>query len=667
MTRAFLFFAIFGFAIGTVFSQNSSDIEMTKRSLASAQKDTAKARLMAELILQYRNSTNLDSSLKYGHLALGLSRKIHFYKAEVVALRELGFTYRVLGEIPKALAYEFEALHLAETKGYQLEIAWCLNALGVIFNAEIQDSHKALIYFRRAIQLYQSNKFSQRDEFVGTLEVNLYVNVASALKNNHQLDSALLFYKKATKMSFNGLAQIRIAEIEFELGHPQIAEYYFRLAREWAKQGNANRGTCDVYYALANHFKVVQQLDSSRYYGKKSLELAQLLNYKRRVLNAGNLLAEEYESIDVNQALHYRKIAAQANDALYGPSKVQSLLRIISNEQEHQQKIEKDRIAYENRVKQYFLFTGLFILLLIGGFLYRNNQLEKKSKRQLQEKNKVIEQTLSNLQSTQAQLIQSEKLASLGELTAGIAHEIQNPLNFVNNFAEVSAEMLDEMHQELEKGDTTEAIAIATDLKTNLQKIHHHGQRASSIVKGMLEHSRASTGVKEPTDLNALADEYLRLAYHGLRAKDSSFNATLETHFDPDLPLVSLIPQDIGRVLLNLINNAFYAVAERSRSTVGAPLAGAQSYEPTLTVSTKKLENAIEICVQDNGPGIPEAIREKIFQPFFTTKPTGQGTGLGLSLAYDIVVKGHGGVLEVQSEEGEGTEFVIQLPTKKNG
>ncbi|HOY16668.1 MAG TPA: ATP-binding protein [Haliscomenobacter sp.] len=648
MTRTFLFFAIFAFAIGTVFSQNNSSIEVAKRSLVSAQKDTAKARLMAELTLQYRNSTNLDSSLKYGHLALGLSRKIHFYKAEVVALRELGFTYRVLGEIPKAL-------HLAETKGYQLEIAWCLNALGVIFNAEIQDPHKALIYLRRALQLYQSNKFSPRDEFVGTLEVNLYVNVAAALKNNHQLDSALLFYKKATKMSFNGLAQIRIAEIEFELGHSQIAEYYFRVAREWAKQGNANRGTCDVYYALANHFKVVQQLDSSRYYGKKSLELAQLLNYKRRVLNAGNLLAEEYESIDVNQALYYRKIAAQANDALYGPSKVQSLLRTISDEQEHQQKIEKDRIAYENRVKQYFLFTGLFILLLIGGFLYRNNQLEKKSKRQLQEKNKVIEQTLVNLKSTQAQLIQSEKLASLGELTAGIAHEIQNPLNFVNNFSELNRELITEMKEELVKGNIEEGIAIAGDLETNEERINHHGQRASAIVKGMLEHSRTSTGVKESTDLNALADEYLRLAYHGLRAKDDHFNATMETHFDQDLPLVSVIPQDIGRVLLNLINNAFYAVTEKAKQ-------GIEGYQPSVTINSRKLENAIEISVKDNGNGIPDAIHEKIFQPFFTTKPTGQGTGLGLSLAYDIVTKGHGGSLEMDSQPGKGSSFTMVLP-----
>jgi signal transduction histidine kinase len=278
-----------------------------------------------------------------------------------------------------------------------------------------------------------------------------------------------------------------------------------------------------------------------------------------------------------------------------------------------------------------------------------------------------VEQRTAELKASQAQLIQSEKLASLGELTAGIAHEIQNPLNFVNNFAEVSAEMLDEMNEELEKGDTSEAIAIATDLKINLEKIKHHGQRASSIVKGMLEHSRASTGVKEPTDLNALADEYLRLAYHGLRAKDSSFNVTLETHFDPDLPLVSVIPQDIGRVLLNLINNAFYAVAERSRSTVHQRTvetlhATSLQYQPNVTVSTKRLENAIEIRVIDNGNGIPESIKDKIFQPFFTTKPTGQGTGLGLSLAYDIVTKGHGGSLEVDTKKGEGTTMIIRLP-----
>ena len=269
-----------------------------------------------------------------------------------------------------------------------------------------------------------------------------------------------------------------------------------------------------------------------------------------------------------------------------------------------------------------------------------------------------LEQTLEELKATQSQLIQSEKLASLGELTAGIAHEIQNPLNFVNNFAELSNELMDEMMEEIDKGNTDEVKAVAEDIKQNLNKINHHGKRASNIVKGMLEHSRASSGVKEPTDLNALADEYLRLAYHGLRAKDSSFNAKMKTDFDETVGNVLVIPQDIGRVILNLITNAFYAVTERKKQLAE----NGQAYEPTVAVSTKKTDGKITLSVKDNGNGIPASVLDKIFQPFFTTKPTGQGTGLGLSLAYDIVTKGHGGELKVKTLEGEGTEFIIFLP-----
>jgi signal transduction histidine kinase len=265
---------------------------------------------------------------------------------------------------------------------------------------------------------------------------------------------------------------------------------------------------------------------------------------------------------------------------------------------------------------------------------------------------------LVDLKATQAQLIQSEKMASLGELTAGIAHEIQNPLNFVNNFSEVSNELLDEMKAELDKGDTEAAKAIASDVKLNLEKILHHGKRADAIVKGMLLHSRSSNGLKVPTDINALADEYLRLAYHGLRAKDKSFNATMKTEFDDTIGTITVIPQDIGRVILNLITNAFYAVTEKKKQT-------GEDYEPTVTVSTKKINGKIEIRVKDNGNGIPHKVLDKIFQPFFTTKPAGQGTGLGLSLAYDIV-KAHGGELKVETKEGIGSEFVIFLPLTNN-
>ena len=266
----------------------------------------------------------------------------------------------------------------------------------------------------------------------------------------------------------------------------------------------------------------------------------------------------------------------------------------------------------------------------------------------------TLQNTLNELKLTQEQLIQSEKMASLGELTAGIAHEIQNPLNFVNNFSEVSGELLDEMKNELATGNGQQAVEIADDVKRNLGKILHHGKRADAIVKGMLQHSRTSTGQKEPTDINILADEYLRLAYHGLRAKDKSFNAKFETDLDKTIEKINVVPQEMGRVILNLINNAFYTVSEKKRQLNG-------TYEPTVSISTKKLEDKIELRVIDNGDGIPQKVLEKIFQPFFTTKPAGQGTGLGLSLSYDIV-KAHGGELKVETKEGEKSEFIILLP-----
>jgi signal transduction histidine kinase len=282
------------------------------------------------------------------------------------------------------------------------------------------------------------------------------------------------------------------------------------------------------------------------------------------------------------------------------------------------------------------------------------------------EQAREIEKAYTELKTTQSQLIHAEKMASLGELTAGIAHEIQNPLNFVNNFSEVNSELIDEASQEIKNGNISEVEIILHDIKENEQKINHHGKRADAIVKNMLLHSRSNTGQKEPTDINALADEYLRLSYHGLRAKDKSFNADFKLEADESIPKIEVVPQDIGRVLLNLINNAFYACAERSRSAVSEVRsskheAGSTDYKPIVKVSTKKSGDKIEIRVKDNGNGIPASIKDKIFQPFFTTKPTGSGTGLGLSLSYDIL-KAHGGTISVESTKSSGTEFIIQLP-----
>lgn len=352
---------------------------------------------------------------------------------------------------------------------------------------------------------------------------------------------------------------------------------------------------------------------------------------------------------------------------------------------------EKAFPDFYNKYDNYFETAALFGLLWLAAMVIINNKQRKaleKEKLKVEEKEKEIQLTekikatlevqvqertaelmkqkeelqhaLDDLKAAQVQLVHSEKMASLGELTAGIAHEIQNPLNFVNNFSEVSSELLDEMNEELEKGDTSEAKQIASDVKQNLEKIIHHGKRADAIVKGMLQHSRTSSATKEPTDINALCDEYIRLAYHGLRAKDKSFNANFKTSFDESVGKINIIPQEIGRVILNLLNNAFYAVSEKQNAK--RLTQNAENYEPLVTIATKKQGNRVLIQVTDNGNGIPDSVKDKIFQPFFTTKPTGQGTGLGLSISYDIITKAHNGELKLETKEGEGTSFTISLP-----
>jgi signal transduction histidine kinase len=314
-------------------------------------------------------------------------------------------------------------------------------------------------------------------------------------------------------------------------------------------------------------------------------------------------------------------------------------------------------------VRMIFYFFNIVTITSISFFLLlkfvndneKFKELLKIKNHELSKEKQRAEKTLEELKISQSQLIQAEKMASLGELTAGIAHEIQNPLNFVNNFSEINKELLEELVAEIEKGNYDEVKALSVDIRSNEEKIAHHGKRADGIVKGMLQHSRTSSGVKEWSDINEIADEYLRLAYHGLRAKDKSFNAEFRVELDETLPKIKIIPQDIGRVLLNMVNNAFFAVSVQSRK-------GIPDYVPTVIVTTRKLKNAVEIRVKDNGAGIPGNLLDKIFQPFFTTKPTGEGTGLGLSLSYDIISKGHNGKLDVETREGIGTEFIIELP-----
>ncbi|HEY5408961.1 MAG TPA: ATP-binding protein [Ginsengibacter sp.] len=415
--------------------------------------------------------------------------------------------------------------------------------------------------------------------------------------------------------------------------------------------------TVGLYANLAQAYLGQKQYDSTFYYARLTINKSRLNQFNDYLQLGYEVLYQYYEQEEkTDSAFKYHKMSVQTKQNLYTDKKENEIKAIKLREETRLQKLEKDKTAYQNKVRLYGLLIGLLAIGLIAFILFRNNRQKQKANNLLAKQKDTLENTLSELRSTQQQLIQSEKMASLGELTAGIAHEIQNPLNFVNNFSEVNKELVDELQSELKAGNTEEAIAISNDIKDNEEKINHHGKRADAIVKGMLQHSRSSTGVKEPTDINALADEYLRLSYHGLRAKDKEFNAVMKTDFDNNIEKINIVPQDIGRVLLNLFNNAFYAVNEKEKLS-------ANSYQPAVSVTTKKSESSVLITVSDNGNGIPKNIVDKIFQPFFTTKPTGQGTGLGLSLSYDIV-KAHGGEINVETKDGGGSEFILALPVK---
>ncbi|HEX5654472.1 MAG TPA: ATP-binding protein, partial [Chitinophagaceae bacterium] len=481
--------------------------------------------------------------------------------------------------------------------------------------------------------------------------------------NAGKFDSALLLIEKAQSV-FSNLKDPQMGRTLLYQGDTYKRMGNFDLAAHTILQGMAllnetndyvHRG--QGYILLSSVYAGLKKTDSALYYAKEGLKI-----YERRKDPVGkrdayDLLASHFDQLgSADSATLYLKWAKSLTDSLSQEERKNLLAfqDIVVDEQAKLEKLEKEKIETREKLRIYLFLSGIVVFIVIVFLLYRNNQHRKKTNETLRQRNEKIENALHQLRSTQTQLIQSEKMASLGELTAGIAHEIQNPLNFVNNFSEVNKQLLGEMKEEMGKGNTDAAEIIANDVIANEEKILHHGKRADAIVKSMLQHSRSSSGIKEPTDINALADEYVRLAYHGLRAKDKSFNATIKTDFDETIGKIPVIPQDLGRVLLNLINNAFYVVDEKKKQQP-------DGYEPTVYVSTGKMNGKVEIKVKDNGNGIPQKVVDKIFQPFFTTKPTGQGTGLGLSLSYDIV-KAHGGALRVETMEGSGTCFIISIP-----
>jgi signal transduction histidine kinase len=646
--------------IGSIsFSQIGGTVQQRdslKHELAIAKDDTSRVLVMAKLADAY-SVNHSDTAGEYGNMAQALAQKIQFPRGELTALNALSNIFQIQGDYPKSLQCAYRGLQIAEEKNYVFEAAGCYEWIGAAYWF-LADYAKSVDFYKRSYALLKTT--INNPDTAESIKFAL-VSIIQAYDDWNYLDSAhhyLLQYFNTAQNNdlWYPNALYLLGDYLFKRGNRDTAFDYVREGIARAAANGDYFTQAEACATISRFFKIIQQPDSSIYYAKKGFAAANSGGYEFGAYKNCKLLAEEYEQLNLQEALRYRKIYDSVNESMYGQKKVQDLQKILAEEQHRQQQIQEEQIKKEDRLKQYGFIAGLAIVLLIAFILYRNNLQKKKANVLLQHQKDKVETTLSELKSTQAQLIQSEKMASLGELTAGIAHEIQNPLNFVNNFSEVNAEMIDELQTELKSGNVDEAMNISNDIKENEQKINYHGKRADGIVKGMLQHSRASSGQRELTDINKLADEYLRLSYHGMRARDKSFNAEFKTDFDESIGKINVVPQDIGRVLLNLFNNAFYAVSKPPN-----PLKGSNDYEPTVSISTKRLDGKILISVKDNGPGIPQNIVDKIFQPFFTTKPTGQGTGLGLSLAYDII-KAHGGEIRVETKEGEGTTFTIQLP-----
>nr|WP_293845550.1 ATP-binding protein [uncultured Arsenicibacter sp.] len=564
------------------------------------------------------------------------TNKIHQYLIAV----QVAEIYTNLSDYDQALSYYSLSRKIARKRrdGMQEGASFC--RMGELYLKK-KEPDKAIDVLKKALPLEEG----RREDWI----VRTQVSLAEAYQQKRQ-------YQQTYTFAYKALATMKESTFKYN--------YYYTGLRPVAWQAlsqahlNNNRIDSALYYAELCLPTVRDYLQSN------ALELPRdvsrlLAEVYAKKGNYAKAYTYQRQYMTFKDSLNNEEVARKATAERFKGqmSRQQGQITILQKDKQLRQQ--------ETRRQQQLLVTTLVVLVLLIGLalvLNRNNQNKQKANALLQAQRDELDQTLYELKNTQQQLIQKEKMASLGELTAGIAHEIQNPLNFVNNFSEVSTELIDELKEgplrKLPESEQEYAAEIVDDLVQNLSKIHHHGKRADNIVKGMLEHSRSSTGQKVLTDINALASEYLKIGYHGLRAKDKAFSCELITRFDPVPVSIVVAPQELGRVLLNLYNNAFYAVSERGRTSNDA------DYKPTVEVTVNRQNERLVIRIKDNGTGIPESVKAKIFQPFFTTKPTGEGTGLGLSLSYDIITKGHGGTLRVESQAGEGAAFFIELPLR---
>jgi two-component system, NtrC family, sensor kinase len=605
---------------------------------------------------------NFQEAILVFDLSLKQYQDIKDQTGEANILSNLGSIYFMTGNSSKALELHFQSLKIAEEIGNELRIGTSYNNLGTVYHQNSTTEAEALDSYNKALEVFQKIAY---EPGIATAAMN----IGEVYFSGMNYDSALYYHQLALGYCDGTLDATfpltQLGEIYGNLGDFQGAFGYHNRALEISERLGAKFELTESLIGYANTQKKQDDIGGAIRTFERAKIFAEDIDAKKELEEVFAGLSGLYAIIGDYKSAYENEISSKSVKGEIAKFSTEQMIKQLKFEFELSQKeaeielLQKDTelknaAVFNQRIIIFASLIGLLIFVITSFYLFRNNLSKQKANRLLQvQKEEIhaqrekVEFAFDQLKSTQKQLIQAEKMASLGELTAGIAHEIQNPLNFVNNFSEVSNELMDEMNEELDKGAIEEAKAISADIKQNLEKITHHGKRADAIVKGMLAHSRSSSGEKTPTDINALADEYLRLSYHGLRGRDKSFNADFSTDFDPNLPKVNVVPQDIGRVLLNIINNAFQALNN-------------DEFKPLVTVSTKKIGDKIEISVRDNGQGIPDQIKEKIFQPFFTTKPTGQGTGLGLSLSYDIV-KAHGGNLEFETTN-YGTNFVIILP-----
>jgi signal transduction histidine kinase len=655
-------------------------IDEARRQLAGKLTDTGKMVQYGILCFELRE-INPDSSFHYATLMYPIAQKLKLPLESSFALAEIGYALITKGNFPRALQSILKSIEVLDQSAENMPVLspafetldvysnrqddverQKLTRLGLIYSFlgiahnNAQNYRKAVNYLSSGIQI--GNRIGHKK-----LLVVEYIPMGRAFLSLGKLDSALWCFEQAQANAiaaqfpyYMGSVMLNKGRVYLEMHKPEEALAAYRQGLLLSAEQGYFRGVVASTVAIAGIYQGMGRMDSVMTYLKYGLENIQNLKAPEVNLRLYKALAQYYTAVgEKDSVVKYQSLIIGVNEILFNAKQVQEFQNIEFNEQQKKEDLERAESEYRSRLRTNGLLGGLGLLATIMILLWRNNRQRIRANQLLQVQKKDLESTLVKLKSTQTQLVQSEKMASLGELTAGIAHEIQNPLNFVNNFSDLNKELIEELQEELKKGDIREASSIAANLKDNEDKINLHGRRADGIVKSMLQHSRLSTGQKEPADINKLVDEYTRLAYHGFRARNKEFNVKLAIDLDPNLPLVPVVAQDIGRVILNLLNNAFQAVEEKAR-TVG------EGYQPTVTVTTNRNPQDLEIRVEDNGPGIPDNIKVKIFQPFFTTKPTGQGTGLGLSLAYDIVTKGHGGELKVVTKEWQGSTFAISLP-----